>query len=440
MKPWPRSLAVVVATISLLSAACGGGTQSGGSQSVCSGNVNGTVTFNVWFHGGQANEVKAMQDIVSAFNSSQSQVKANLVVPSGSDYTTTVKAAAKANQLPDLLDFDGPTLPNFAWAGNLVPIDSCIPASLESTLLKADVEQGTYSGHLYGVGYYEGSFGIFVDKSVLQANNIRIPTGPGDAWKADEFTQILKKLQAAGFKHPLDLKVNYGVGEWYTFAFSPFIQSAGADLINRKSYQTADGTLNSQAAIKALTLVQSWFKDGLVDQNVDDASFITGRTPLSLVGGWEYPRYKKALGDKLFVVPPPDFGNGTKSGNGSWQWGITNRAKADAAAAFLKFMFSPSEVTYWPLAAGQAPPTTAAFEASKVYGPGGDLNLYAQLLQGGYTVTRPVTPAYPTITAQFAKAVDQIFQGQDVKTALDAAVAAIDSDIKDNDGYPPPKA
>ena len=51
---------------------------------------------------------------------------------------------------------------------------------------------------------------------------------------------------------------------------------------------------------------------------------------------------------------------------------------------------------------------------------------------------RPVTPAYPTITAEYWTAVDKIILGADVKTSLDEAVAAIDADIAANDGYPPP--
>lgn len=438
MKPWPRSLAVTLATISLFTAACASGNQSAGSTSVCTGKVSGPVSISIWFHGGRPNEVQAMQDVVDAFNTSQHQVKAVLVTPSSEGYNATVKAAAAARQLPDLLDFDGPNLYNYAWARNIVPIDSCIPDSVRSDLLKANVEQGTYAGHLYGVGYYEGSYAIFADRSVLKANNIRIPQGPSDAWKVDEFTQILKTLQRAGFKHPFDVKKNYGVGEWFTFGFSPLIQSAGADLINRTTYKSADGTLNSPAAVSALTSVQSWYRDGLIDNNADDSAFVTGRSPLSMVGGWEYVRYKQALGDKLTVVPVPDFGHGTRSGNGSWQWGITNAAKADAAAEFIKFMLSPTWVNHFPDAAGQGPPTTSAMAVSKLYGPNGDLALYTTLLQGGYTVTRPQTPAYPTITAEFAKAIGQIFDGKDVKGALDTAVAAIDADIKANNGYPVP--
>ena len=50
---------------------------------------------------------------------------------------------------------------------------------------------------------------------------------------------------------------------------------------------------------------------------------------------------------------------------------------------------------------------------------------------------RPAHPAYPTITAAFAKSVADIIDGKDVKGSLDEAAKKIDQDIDDNSGYPP---
>ena len=95
-----------------------------------------------------------------------------------------------------MLDFDGPNLYNYAWSQDLIPLDSCIsPAGAVVDLTEPNVDQGTYAGKLYGVGYYEGSMGMFARRSVLEENGIRIPTGPQDAWTADEFTAALDTLQ-----------------------------------------------------------------------------------------------------------------------------------------------------------------------------------------------------------------------------------------------------
>ena len=74
---------------------------------------------------------------------------------------------------------------------------------------------------------------------------MRIPTGIEDAWTLDEFNEALEKLQALDeVEYAIDFKMNYGQGEWYTYGFSPIIQSWGGNLIDRSDYQSADGVLN----------------------------------------------------------------------------------------------------------------------------------------------------------------------------------------------------
>ena len=47
-------------------------------------------------------------------------------------YNEQVQAAALAGQLPDLLDFDGPNLYNYAWAGHLLPLDEFLTPELKA--------------------------------------------------------------------------------------------------------------------------------------------------------------------------------------------------------------------------------------------------------------------------------------------------------------------
>ena len=82
------------------------------------------------------------------------------------------------------------------------------------------------------------------------------PTGVADAWTASEFTRILYQLRRAGYRQPLDMQMNAarpgGSREWFSYGFAPVIWSAGGDLINRSTYRTASGVLNSRLG-RALT-------------------------------------------------------------------------------------------------------------------------------------------------------------------------------------------
>ena len=88
---------------------------------------------------------------------------------------------------------------------------------------------------------------------------------------------------------------------------------------------------------------------------------------------------------------------------------------------------------------GAPPGTTPATEESELYAPDGALALFSEQLTTDVSVPRPQTPAYPTITTAFATAVQEISEGKDVQESLDEAVAVIDEDIEENQGYPPPE-
>jgi multiple sugar transport system substrate-binding protein len=420
----------------------GGGTDSSG-DAVCDGVIDGEVTVQAWNHAGQGLEQDLMVELVDEFNATVGPEKGVTVemeyLPDGT-YNEAVQSAAVAGELPDALDFDGPFLYSYAWSGNLVPIDSCLPADLRSDLLPSIIDQGTYDGKLYSVGYFDSGLGIYAWRSVLEDNGIRIPESPADAWTADEFEAALETLSSAGFEKALDIKWYYGGGstsEWYTYGFSPVIQSAGADLIDRSTYQTAEGVVNSPEAVEALTRFQSWVNDGYVDlEAVDDLPFIEARIPLSWVGHWMYTPYKEALGDDLVVVPLPDFGQGSATGSGSWNWGISSTAEEpDAVWAWLEFLLSPEVQEKWSTAVGAPPATQSAVDRLPVFSDGGDLAIYIEQLKTS-AVPRPQTPAYPTITNVFGEAFANIMLGADVQSSLDTVASEIDEDLEANDFYP----
>ena len=159
------------------------------------------------------------------------------------------------------------------------------------------------------------------------------PTSIDDAWTAEEFTDVLKTLSAkAGNGKVLTIKESYGLtGEWATFGFSPIVWSAGGNLLQDNK---AEGYLNTPEVAAAFKTFQSW-KD-YIDGDPSDSNFNDGKLALSRFGHWMYPDYDKALGKDLVVMPLPDFGNGVKTGQGSWTWGVS--AKTEAGGAAGKFL------------------------------------------------------------------------------------------------------
>ncbi len=400
--------------------------------------ATGVTVLEVWAHAGQAAERATLQQQVDRFNRQQPGAQVRLTFIPERSYNAQVQAAAIAGDLPDVLEFDGPFLYNYVWQGHLIPLETLLATDLQADLLQSIRTQGSYHDHFYGIGTFDSGLGLFARRSLLQQAGIEdLPRHPQDAWPVAQFTALLDALASVDPDGAvLDLKFNYP-DEWFTYAFSPLIQSAGGDLINRADYQSARDVMNGPAAVSAMQRLQAWINQGRVDPNVDDAAFTTGRVALSWAGHWEYQRYRKAWGDDLVMLPLPDFGTGSRTGQGSWVWGITRYCEHPRAAAdFLEYLLQPEQVLAMANANGAVPATVTAIEQSELYRADGPLHLFAVQLNEGYAVPRPQTPAYPVISNAFRRAFADIRDNDDVRAALDRAVQVIDRDIRDNRGYP----
>ncbi|MDD5658778.1 MAG: sugar ABC transporter substrate-binding protein [Actinomycetota bacterium] len=398
------------------------------------------VTIKVWFHSGKGEERDVLEKQVEEFNTMQDEVIVEpIVLPEGS-FNEQTAAASLAGDLPDLLDFDGPNLYNYTWAGHLIPLDEYVSSELKDDFLPSIIEQGTYGGKLYSLGTFDSGLAIWGNKAYLEKAGVRIPTSIEDTWTFEEFNEALVALQALDeVEYAIDFKMNYGVDEWDTYGFSPIIQGWGADLIDRSDYQSAEGVLNSPEAVEALTWFQSLFVDGYANAAPAGDDDFYGRkiSGLSFVGHWMWTPHSEGLGDDLVLIPMPIFGKKAVTGMGSWCWGITSQSEnPEAAWKFLEFLIEPDEILRMTNANGAVPARKSALAQSELYGEGGVLNIFAQQLEEGVAVPRPITPAYPTITTAFIEVIQNIVSGADVKSELDKAVKKIDQDIEDNQGYP----
>jgi multiple sugar transport system substrate-binding protein len=415
--------------------ACGGSSTPSHRDTTCGRSLHGLSYITVWFHAGAgvAGERDTMVRQVAAFNRSQHQVRAKLITLPEGDYGQQVASAAASGNLPDVLDFDGPNLYNYAWAGRLEPLDSCLTQHQRADLLPSIRRQGTYNGRMWGVGTFDSGLGLYVRRSVLRRAGISIPTDPSQAWTAARFTRILARLRAIGYRQPLDLQLNYhsAAPEWNTYGFAPTVWSAGGDLIDRRGYRRVDGFLNGGPAVKALTIIQSWAKAGYVNPNRDGLAFVEGRAPISWVGHWQFDAYSRAFPGDVQIAPLPRFGPRDATDMGSWQWGITRDAiNGDAAWRFISFLLQPAQVVQMTRANGAVPGTYSAIRRSPRFAPGGPEHLYVEQLEDGVARLRPQTAAYPALTAAFARSFQKIVAGlQPVKPTLDAAARSVTADL-----------
>jgi multiple sugar transport system substrate-binding protein len=442
-----RRLATATVASALLMtglAGCGGSGDDAGTDMGASADLGAaTGTIKVWAQQGQPGEVKAIQDQVAAFNKSQSDITAELTLLPQATYGQSLQTT-KAEELPDAFEFDGETMASLVYAGKLRELTGVVSQSVFDNEIASVKAQNTYpnDGKVYAVSQYDSGLALYGNKSMLDAAGVTYGTTIDKAWTADQFVAAVKALAAKDKDgKPLDLKENYA-GTWPGYAFTPIVASAGFPLVG--SDGKSDGNLNAPAVAAAMTQMAGLRQ--YTDPNTDDKAFTGKRVALSWVGHWAYNDYAKALGDDLVVIPLPDWGNGTKSGQGSHSWAIGSKtSKAAAAGKFLDWVMADAAVTQVTDANAAPPGTTSVTTASKLYAPGGPLQLYADQLAKScgsnpptkdcVTVPRTISAAWPVINDSFSKAFWALYKGSDAQTELNNAAKTIDLDYSDNDGY-----
>lgn len=395
------------------------------------------VELEVWIHQGVPAEDTANQAIVDAFNAAhEGQIRANLqVIPnSGNEYQSKVTSAAVGQQLPDVLDVDGPFVASYAYGNVFRPIGEYFGPDVLADFVPSIVEQGTWNDQLWALGAFSGSTGVMVNQRHVEAAGITVPTAVDQAWDWPTFVDAARTLNS-GDVQGLDLHMDYGAGEWFTYGFSPLIWSNGGDLLS-PDLAKADGFMNGPAAVEVMTRVQELFTDEIVNPAPDPQLFEKGGAALQMIGGWVIEGFEDFPDLRWSVAPLPYFKEKV-SPSGSWAWGITQQAEnPDAAAELIRWFLDPEQGVKPIVEANRlAPSRLSAYPLVPFYGEP-PYAVYGEQNQKT-AKARPVTPGYPVVTAKFAEAVANISLGGDVQETLDAAAAAVDEDFARNNGYLP---
>ena len=285
----------------------------------------------------------------------------------------------------------------------------------------------------HSIGYWDAAVANYARKSVLEENGIRIPTIQ-EPWTLDEFDAALETLKATGqFDYAWDIGMR-DKGEWYPYAFSPFLQSFGGDMIDRETFLTAEGILNGPEAVAFGEWFQSLFERELLPgtsqtQAEQEAGFIGGNYAIQWNGNWRgVPTIEgfEANGestDDLLFLPAVDFwAMAPVIGAGSWQWASPPDCPyPEGANAYIEFSLQPQYLAEFSNTIGLFPASADALALTEEYQPGGRLEVFYDL-SAAQSLIRPPTPGYATMALIFREALTKTADGADVQETLDAAV------------------
>lgn len=382
------------------------------------------VRLRVWSHQGQEAENHAVREIAEAFNAAHRDRGWTVELSFFPDfqYTEKLAVAAAARDLPDVFDLDGPLVARFADVGLLKPLDEFLSDAERADFLPTILAQGTVDGRLYALGSFDSALVLYYDRELLARAGVTPPV-EGQGWSWDEFVKACEKLKTAGIE-PVALHMNESADEWFTYAFSPVVWSAGGRLI-AQDIARVRGELTSEAAVRGVRAWQELFARGFAATDpVEPDPFGQGRVAMDWSGHWMARGHLATKGDRLGVMPLPSLGT-PAAACGSWCWAISAETKQqEAAVAWLRWV-TEAETGVVPLvrANGAVPARRAAFAHFPEYEQMPYALFRAQLETSARP--RPRTPFYATLTHQFAAALRDISRGADVESRLRKAEEAV---------------
>ena len=385
------------------------------------GTTASPVILRVWSHQGQEAENQALRSIAAAFNDAHASegLQVELTFFPDFQYTEKLSIAAAADDLPDAFDLDGPLVARFAEAGLLQPLDAWVTAEDRRDFLPTILAQGTVHDQRYALGAFESAVVLYYDRDWLARAEVT-PPAAGQAWSWDEFLAACEKLQATGLD-PVALHMDDAADEWYTYAFSPVLWSAGGRLISGDG-TTVAGVLASWENVEALQRWQALFTRGYAATDpVEPDPFGRGHVAMDWSGHWMARGHLAAKGDRLGVMPLPRLGAQSVAPSGSWCWALSQASThPEAAARWLRWV-TGAQTGVIPMvrANGAVPARRSAFDAFPEYSSD-PYRLFRQQLE---TIARPRprTPYYATLTQRFAGAVREIARGAEVRRRLQVA-------------------
>lgn len=374
-------------------------------------------TLRIWAHQGQEAEHAALRRIAGAFERASDAGGAAVELSFFPDYhlTERLSIAAAVGDLPDVFELDGPLVARFADAGLLAPLERFFsPAELDDFLPSVRA-QGSLGGHLYALGAYDSAAVLYYDRERFAAAGVEAPGLDGFVWP--ELMAACDKLAASGVR-PLAAHVGETNDEWFTYAFSPLLWSAGGRLIDT-SGTLVQGVLASSTNVTSLLAWQALFERGFASKApVDPDPFGNGDAAMDWSGHWMARRHQARKGAALGVMSLPRLGAAPAHACGSFCWSISASARQpELARRWLRWVTS-TETGVRPLveANGAVPARRSAFATFPEY-RGLPYALFREQLEHGAR-PRPKTPFYASLTREFAAALRDIAQGACVERRL----------------------
>ena len=365
--------------------------------------------LKVWESAGA--EKTFVQHVIKAYKKVNPKVKVTYEPVEATDARAKIELDGPAGVGADIFVTPHDHIGALVQGGHVLPVDDA-DAYMADFLDMARVG-ATYDGVVYGYPLGSETYALFYNKDIL-------PEAP-KTW--DEVVAYAKKFNnKAENKYALVWPVADG---YYGYMF---MESFGAPLFGPNGNDRKQHNLNSPAAIKGLTYFQNLRKQ-ILDIPAADASgdfcnaeFTEGKAAMIITGPWKINDFKKAgLNFGITTVPAfPGTNHPANTFAGVRLAFVSSYSEfPEEAKEFAKFMTSKEMLQM-------------RFEDTDQIPPRKDIVTDNELSNGikeqlKYATPMPTIPQLGTYWNAMGSAYSGIWDGDNVKTSLDAAAASMEA-------------
>ncbi len=338
------------------------------------------VEITMWHSMARANEA-TLQKLVDQFNSSQSDVKVNLV--NQIDYVQTFnkyKAGLSTGDLPDIVQLQESDQQQMIDTQTVVPAGVCAKADHYSfsDFLPRVISYFTVEGTQYAMPFNTSGPVLYYNKKAFTAAGLD-PNSPPKTLA--DVRAAAEKLKANGVEAPLGLKTEPGYFEhWRGLADKLYVNNS-----NGRKARATKAVYNDATGRQIYTWLSGMVKDGLATTNPDlgtgafdnllgiqsgthamafETSAALGTISAVLSGGTVT---NVELGVGPFPAPTANArGAVGVSGGELFMVNKSSAAKQAAAWKFLKFLDQPESLTTWAIGTGYLPIRKASATSSEM--------------------------------------------------------------------------
>jgi multiple sugar transport system substrate-binding protein len=420
-----RGWLVALVALALMAGACSGGGEGGSDD-------GGAVKLTMWIGytppppADQSLEYLSVKDMVDRFSKAHPNIDIDLQYVNSDFALQKATVALRGNKQPDISYQYGTNMPQLAESPQLVDLTQRVqePGFDWDDFFEGERAVATVDDRVLGIPALVDNLAVVYNRDLFERNNLSEPT---EDWTWDDLRAAAKAItdqdnKVFGLVFPAD------GSETMVWQYEAMLWEAGGDIL---SSDDSEATFNSEAGVRALTVLQEMQQEGslYLDFHPDSGRygelFNSGRIGMVITGPWDLSGFPDAnYGVEIMPSFDPGGSHATIAGPDNWVIFDNGPERVDAAWEFLKFLASPQNVLKDSLATGHLPtrasvqemPEFGRFEA-KYPGAGTFASNLVNVVKA-----RPQIPQYPQVSAALGRGLVQVLLGKaEPQEALDAA-------------------